>query len=233
MGRPVDPQILGASRDGSRSPAGFDGRLDLAGWRLIAAVGRFRRALPVRRPSLVDLGMGRGRDLIYFARRGYRTLGIDRNPVNLAKARRRAARIGVVLNARLADLRRYALPRRFDVVYSSASLQYVPPAERARRFAHWQRRTVPGGLHAVNAVVAHPGNRPPPDMEPGGVPFRRGELRDYYTGWEILLADRFSLACAFGGRSHRHYFEELVARKPVRRGREPAPARTRAAAGGV
>lgn len=233
MGRPDDSRNLGASRDGPRRPAGFDGRLDLAGWRLIAAVGRFRRTLPIRRPSLIDLGMGRGRDLIYFSRRGYRALGIDRNPLDIAKARRRAARLGLVLDARLADLRRYPLPRRFDVVYSSASLQYVPPAERARRFLHWQRRTVPGGVHAVNAAVSRPGSRPPPDMEPGGVPFRRGELRGYYRGWEILLADRFSLACAFGGRAHRHYFEELVARKPVRRGRDPAPPRKRAAAGGV
>lgn len=165
-------------------------------------------------PSLIDLGMGRGRDLIYFERRGFRVLGVDLSPVAIEKAKRRAARLEVSIGTRLGDIRSCRLKGKFDVVFSSGSLNHLPPKIRARRFAHFKAATALGGIHAVNAFVPKPNVTAPPDVDPDAWPFRSGELRRYYKDWQILDSREFEFSCRFGGSPHRHALDVVVARSP-------------------
>lgn len=199
----------------ARTPAGYGGRFDLFGWRLMGAVFRYRRSLGSKRPYLVDLGMGRGRDAIYFARRGFRVLGLDVDPEALDRGRRRAARLGARITAREADLQTVRLTGPFDVVYSSTSLNYLPRGSRDRRFAHFQAVTRPGGIHAVNAFLPGSRGRSVVDMDPASVPFEPGELLGHYRNWEILEHGEQRLDCRFLSPTHRHAVEYLVARRPT------------------
>ena len=52
-------------------------------------------AAPAGPGLAVDLGCGGGRDAIFLAQRGFRTVGVDVSPAALAIGRRRAARSGV------------------------------------------------------------------------------------------------------------------------------------------
>ena len=194
--------------------AGYEGRFDVIGWYLVRRVGRFRRVLPRTRPILLDLGMGRGRDLLWFARSGLRVLGIDRDPEGIRKARQRAARLGVPIRTKRADFRTVELAERFDVVYSSCSLNYLAPELRRSRFSYFQHITVPGGIQAVNAFLSRPGGRAR-DRDPDEYAFRPGELRSYYREWEILESRRMSFPCTATGPPHRHTVDVVIARKPA------------------
>lgn len=198
-----------------RAPAGYEGRFDLAGWELMHALYRHKGGLRSRTPSLIDLGMGRGRDLIFFAGHGFRALGVDLAASGLVKAEKRAARFNLPIRTRLADLRTFRFPRRFDVVYSSSTLNHLPPSIRRARFEHFKTSTVPGGLHAVNAFLLPPGARALPDLDPGLWPFRPGELLGHYRDWEVLEAGRQEIDCRLGGGpGHRHLYEFVVSRRP-------------------
>ncbi len=202
---------------GSSAPArraGFEGRFDELGWYLIGRIFRLRRTLGRDAPSLVDLGMGRGRDAIYFARRGFRVLGVDRDPVGIERARRRAARLKTRLRTRLADLRTVVFAETFDVVYSNCALNGLPPTTRRRQFARFRADTASGGIHAVNVFVAGRPAREPGDTDPNDRPFRPGELRMYYRGWEILESRAVIFGCSSTGVPHRHALELIVARRP-------------------
>ena len=198
----------------SASGSSVDGRYDLAGWPMVRRVVGLKRTLGDPRPSLIDLGMGRGRDLIYFARHGFRVLGIDISPEGLQRAQRRASRYRIPVRAELGDLRTYRLKGRFHVVYSSCALNHLPARLRARRFAHFQAVTVPGGIHAVNAFVPPPETLPSPELEPGESLYRSGELLGYYTGWEILESGATEFECGAGDFPHRHVVDVVIARKP-------------------
>ncbi len=200
----------------TRAPPGYEGRFDLAGWRLMGKVFRLAPRPASRRPYLVDLGAGRGRDMLYFARRGFRVLGIDIDPTGLDRARRRAFRFGVRIRTRVADLRTVRLDGPFEVVFSTSALNAIPPELRSRRFSHYRAVTSPGGIHAVNAFVGGPRDPPGPDREAEQSSFAPGELASYYRGWEILSSERFALECRFGGPEHRHVWDMLVARSPDR-----------------
>jgi tellurite methyltransferase len=196
------------------NPPGYEGRFDAIGWYLMARVFRLKRTLPRDPPWLIDLGTGRGRDILYFARRGFRVVGVDIAPAGIERARRRAARLGVPIRTEVGDLRTYRLKHRFDVVFSSTSLNCLPATARSGRFAHFQASTTVGGIHAVNAFVAGQGLPDPPDVEPSLRPFRPGELRGYYRDWTILESSQLEFPCRFGGRPHHHRVDAVVARRP-------------------
>ncbi len=104
-------------------------------------VVRTARSLPNPPRTLVDLGSGEGRDSIYFARRGYRVLGVDISSVGVQKAKRRASSLGVNARFLVGDLRTYRLSRRVDVVFCSGALNNLPRRIRATRFEHFKANT--------------------------------------------------------------------------------------------
>jgi tellurite methyltransferase len=196
-----------------RDPA-VDPRYDAAGWDLIGSVMRLKRTLPHSAPSLVDLGMGRGRDAIYFAGRGFRVVGIETSAVGILRAERRAARYSIPLHALREDLRTVQLRGPYDVVFSSTALNHLPRRIRARRFAHFRERTTPGGIHAVNVFGPAPRGISIPEPGTNGWRFSPRELEGYYRSWELLERRTFTFECNSPGRSHRHSVDVVVARKP-------------------
>ncbi len=191
-----------------------DGRYDLAGWYLVRRVLALKRTLPTPTPSLLDLGMGRGRDLTYFARHGFRAFGIDVSPLGLERARRRATRLGVPIHTTRADMRSYRVPRPFDVVYSSCALNHLPRRVRQSRLKYFKSATTRGGIHALNAFVLPSGHGPEPELDPGESYYRSGELASYYRDWDGIEERALEFDCRFGDRPHQHSVDALLARRP-------------------
>lgn len=174
---------------------------------------RLARTLPHRPRTVIDLGSGEGRDSIYFARQGYRALGVDISRVGVHKAEQRAARLGVNARFLVGDIRTYQLARRVDVVFSSGALNNLPRRIRAARFEHFKAHTVPGGINAVNADVAKP-YIPPQTTNPFASPFRSGELLGYYGDWQILESGQREFISDASGVPHRKAMDMVIARKP-------------------
>ncbi len=181
---------------------------------LAREVVRIARRLPRSLRTVVDLGCGEGRDSIYFARQGYRVLGVDISGVGVRKAELRASRLGVKARFLVRDIRTYRLSRRVDVVFCSGVLNNLPRRSRAARFEHFKARTVPGGINAMNADVPKP-YIPAQSTNPFATPFRSGELLGYYWDWEILDSGQVEFISRSGGAPHRKAMDVVIARKPA------------------
>jgi tellurite methyltransferase len=177
-------------------------------------VVRIARSLPRSPRTSVDLGCGEGRDSIYFARRGYRTLGVDISSVGVRKADRRASRLGVKVRFLVGDIRTYRLRHRADVVFSSGALNNLPRRIRSARFEHFKANTAPGGINAMNADVRKP-YIPLQTTNPFASPFRSGELLGYYWDWEILESGQGEFISNASGVPHRKAMDVVIARKPA------------------
>jgi tellurite methyltransferase len=158
--------------------------------------------------------MGRGRDLIYLARKGFRVVGVDISSIGIEKEKRQAAQLKIPIRTELGDLRYFRLKGKFDVVFSSSALNHLPSNFRARRFVHFKEATAPDGIHAVNAFVAKPYFKPFPDLDPNQTMYRPGELRGYYSDWHILDCREFESDCNVSGDPHRHAWDVVIARRP-------------------
>ena len=177
-------------------------------------VVRLARTLPRPLRTLVDLGSGEGRDSVYFARRGYRVLGVDISSVGVQKAERRASRLGVNARFLVGDMRTFQLRHRVDVVFCSGALNNLPRRIRTTRFEHFKANTAPGGINAMNADVQKP-YIPRQTSNPFASPFRSGELLGYYSDWQILHSGQVEFISDASGIPHRKAMDVVIARKPA------------------
>jgi tellurite methyltransferase len=147
----------------------------------------------------LDLACGAGRNALWLAEHGWSVTAVDGSPAAIELVRMRASARGVNVNAQVADLEKYEYtiePEHWDLVVISYYLQrdLFEPAKRA---------VLPGGV--LTAIVL---------LGEGRFSLRPGELRAYFSGWEILH-DREGNP---GDSPAHRAVAEIVARRPF-----PAP----------
>ena len=118
-------------------------------WRTRARALRF--AEPGR--SVLVPGSGTGRLALEAAKRGARTVAIDRSPAMHARAQRRLSRQGSTslpaLELRLGELDELSEPGGFDVVVAEHFLNVFTPAEMPRIRERLIALTRPGGVLVI------------------------------------------------------------------------------------
>lgn len=109
---------------------------------LSAELARFTACLRAG-AFVVDLGCGPGRDLEYFAKRGFVVLGVDPSERMCDLARRRT---GLPVLCDDARHMRAALPERADGVWACASLLHVPRDQLLDTLRELALSLLPGGV---------------------------------------------------------------------------------------
>ena len=140
---------------------------------------------------VLDLACGSGRHAIWLAQHGWRVTAVDGSQAAIQMLTASAAQKGLSIDARVADLEKGEFtiePSRWELIASCYYLQ-------RDLFEPIRQGLVPGGVAIVIALMAKSQYRVQP-----------GELRKYFTGWEILH-DRE------GPDASGHPVAEIVARK--------------------
>jgi SAM-dependent methyltransferase len=145
----------------------------------------------------LDLASGAGRNALWLAEHGWSVTAVDGSPAAIELLRERALKRGLKVNAQVVDLEKgqYAIePAQWDLVVISYYLQrdLFEPAKRG---------VVPGGVLA--AIVLLGGGR---------FSLPAGELRGYFSGWEILHDREGNPGDSPGHRA----VTEIVARRPYK-----------------
>jgi len=165
------------------------------------------------RPKLLDLGCGEGRNAVYFAKHGFKVVGLDASLPGLEKTRRYAEEAGVHVETIHADIVNYELKDIYDVIFSTGTLQYLPPEVRSQRFQNYKDCTSPNGINALSVFVRKPFIPRAPDAEETAYPYKSGELMSYYWDWEILHCVEEIFDCMSSGVPHKHAVNRIIARR--------------------
>jgi tellurite methyltransferase len=169
---------------------------------------------PSKKPPLLDLGCGEGRNAVHFAKHGFDVTGLDISAAGLEKARRLAEETGVAISTIHGSIIDCALTGAFDVIFSTGTLHYLPPVCRLQRFEHFKAVTSGNGLHAMSVFVEKPFIPRAPDAEATVHLYRSGELMSYYWDWKILYCEEQVFDCMSSGVPHKHAVNRLIARRP-------------------
>lgn len=100
----------------------------------------------------LDIGAGEGRNAMFLASLGFRTLAVDQSEVGMQKAMRLAGERGLPLQTQIADLRTFnAEPESFDVI--SSIFVHLPADIRRPLHAGVQRWLKPNGLYVLEVYA--------------------------------------------------------------------------------
>jgi len=172
-----------------------------------------KRMPPDRALRLLDIGCGEGRNAILFARNGYLVDAFDISQEEVKKTAALARSIGLQIHAFKASVTDHRLTEAYDILFSTAVFQCVPPAMRPELFEHFKRFTKAGGLNVFSVFVRKPFLAPAPDRDANTHPWRSGELLSYYHDWRIEWCAEEIFDCTSSGVPHQHAMSRIVARK--------------------
>lgn len=177
-----------------------------------------RSCAPFLRPGMRALALadGEGRNGVWLAQQGLDVVSVDFSARGQQKARELAARRGVTMDVRLADLEHWDWPQNeFDLV-AAIFIQFAAPEFRSRIFASIKRTLRPGGLLLLEGYRPEQvgyGTGGPRDAQNMYTP---GMLRDSFSDFEILSLNAYD-AEIHEGAGHRGVSAliDLVAHKPA------------------
>jgi SAM-dependent methyltransferase len=145
----------------------------------------------------LDVACGTGRHALWLARQGWSVTAVDGSPTAIRILRERAEAVHLGIETRVADLERqeYSIaPDAWDLIVMSLYLQrdLIEPAKLGVK---------PGGVMVAITLLAEAD-------KPSRHRLRPGELKTYFTGWEIL-------ECSEGRtEDSSHSLARIAARRP-------------------
>jgi tellurite methyltransferase len=167
---------------------------------------------PAGSPRLLEIGCGEGRDLVFFARNVFEVTGFDLSSEGVRKTVQWADELNLSVDVFQADLNEYRLQARYDVVYSSGTLQYIPSDLREGIIANYKKFTNPGGINAFTLPVYKPYIPREADADDMEHAWISGEIMTHYHDWIIEFFIEQILDDMSGGK---FAVNRLIARNPA------------------
>ena len=170
---------------------------------------------PKRGMKILDIGCGEGKDAVYMAAKGYTVTAFDLTESGIAKTKRYAEELGVKINAFVDDINTFETDERFDIIYSSGTLQYLRDDRIAPFFGKIQKITNPRGLNYFNVFVAKPFIPDAPDWDKEETLWKTGTLFTWYADWKIHYMDETIFDCTSSETPHQHCMDSILAEKII------------------
>jgi tellurite methyltransferase len=148
----------------------------------------------------LDLACGTGRNALWLAAQGWGVTAIDAAPTAIETLQNHASRLGIHVNAQVADLEE----GEFRIERSSCDLIAICYYLQRDLFEPAKQGIVPAGVLLAIVHITEPGE------EPTHTRARQGELRTYFEHWEILHYCEGKP----NDTAHRRSVAEIVARRP-------------------
>jgi len=138
------------------------------------------RSLLPKSGKALDIAMGTGRNALYLASLGFRVTGVDLSAVAVEKCRQKAERLGLPIEALVADLEHHPLPtEEYNLI---VNFYYLQRSLSPRIVAALK----PGGVLVFESFTTDQlqfgwGPKSPDHL------LRPGELQELFAGLETLL----------------------------------------------
>jgi tellurite methyltransferase len=162
---------------------------------------------------ILDLGCGDGRHSIFFARRGFKTIGVDISDVAIRHLEQNAGPLACMIDCRRDDISSLRPLGRFDLVICHGVLNSLAPESWRRVLGIVKMHTRMGAMCAV-VVFSHT------ETANGAHPYVVADfpvalLQEAFGNWQTILRDRYVRKHDHDGiGGHLHVVERLVARRP-------------------
>lgn len=97
--------------------------------------------------KLLDIGCGEGRNSVFFARNGHNATAFDTSSKGVEKSKKMASEASVKIKIFKADVNTFRLEHKFDILFSTVVLHYIPKELRDEIFNNYKTYTKKNGLN--------------------------------------------------------------------------------------
>jgi tellurite methyltransferase len=132
----------------------------------------------------LDLGCGSGRNSLYLNQKGFDVTAWDKNPMSISNLNKIIEAEGLQnITTDVVDLNALQFDGEYDFILSTVVMMFLERKTIPGLIANMQRCTKVGGY---NLVVAAMDTEDFPCTVGFPFAFTEGELRDYYSCWELI-----------------------------------------------
>lgn len=172
-----------------------------------------RLVKPNKNLKVLDIGCGEGKDAVFMAKQGYNVYAFDITENGILKTKRMAKENGVEINAFIADVNSFNIDEKFDIIYSTGTIQYLDDDKIDEFFLKVKNMTNTNGINWFNVFVDKPFIPLPPDWDIGEKMWPTGKLFTYYPDWKFEKIDETIFDCNSSDILHKHCMDTIIARK--------------------
>ncbi|MCG6659797.1 tellurite resistance methyltransferase TehB [Halomonas campisalis] len=159
--------------------------------------------------SALDMGCSNGRNALYLSELGFDVTAVDNNPGAIGMLQQIVGAEEITnVSARVYDIHTAALEADYDFIACTVTLMFLNPANVPAVLADMQAHTRPGGY---NLIVCAMNTQEHPCPVPFPFTLQEAQLRDAYTGWELIKYNE-DLGTMHNGVQLQ--FATMLARKP-------------------
>lgn len=169
-----------------------------------------------RNPSelkVLDIGCGEGKDAVYMAQQGCNVSAFDITQSGIRKTKLLAEKRGVEINAFVADINDFEINEKFDIVYSTGTIQYLFSDRIEAFFEKIKDMVNVGGYVYFNVFVDKPFLELPPDWDKEEKMWKTGQLFSYLADWELCKVDEIIFEDYSAGLKHYHCMDTVIAKR--------------------
>ena len=168
---------------------------------------------PSNDKKVLDIGCGEGKDAVYMAQKGYSVTAFDLTDNGIRKTLKLAKDRNVRIHAYTDDINTFETNERFDIIYSTGTVQYLFEENKKAFFEKIRRITKPDGVVYFNVFVEKPFLTLPPDWDLEEKMWKTGELFTFFPDWKIERLDEVIFEDMSGGIRHFHCMDTVICRK--------------------
>ena len=160
--------------------------------------------------EVLDIGCGEGGDAIFLAKKGFKVTAIDISETGIKNLLQKAQKEKVKIDAKVKDIVKFEFNKKYDVILCLNILQFLNKKQVYNLIKKMKKNTKKDGL---NVIIAF--NEKNPFK---GFPFlfKKGELKDSYKDWKILVYKEFITPLEKHGKDgklHRHGISSIITKK--------------------
>jgi SAM-dependent methyltransferase len=168
--------------------------------------------------TVLDVGVGEGRNALFLAKKGFDVLGVDISEAGINKFLRLGKKLKVKVSGVVSDITKFKFDKKFDIIISVATLHFLSRKNIEIVIKKMKKHTDKSGLNLITVFTV---DSPSFKMHPNKMYyFQRNELKNFYNDWKILNYKEFLTKPERHGRKgkiHTHGVAFLIAKKSFKK----------------